>query len=145
MYRSYLYPVILEKLLSEIRLIISRNCTNALCDFARMLELINNELKAREPCILSDHLEEGETNDNFAEYTSFALLSTGDDRNLKSKYQFSRKCIFCKEDHWSDRCNIITYLQARKEYVKNSKLCFRCFKRLETKLQQILSLISSVL
>ena len=64
-----------------------------------MSELINDESKARESCILADHLEEGETNDHFTEYTGSALSSAGADRNLNVEYQFSRKCIFCKGYH----------------------------------------------
>ena len=82
-YEALLCPVILEKVPSEIRLIIGRNCTYALWNFTRMLQLINDELKARELCILSDHLEQGETNDHFTEYTGSVLLFAGADKNLK--------------------------------------------------------------
>lgn len=118
----------LEKLPSEIRLIISRNYTEALWDFTRMLELINEKLKDREQCILSDHLEKGEANDHFTEYAGSASLSAGTDRKLKGKYQFSRKYIFCKGDQWSDKCNI-TDPQAREECLKNNKFCFQCFTK----------------
>ena len=93
-----------------------------------MLELINDELKPSELCVLSDHVEEGATNDYFTKQTGSALLSTGVDRNLKGKQQFSRKCIFCKGGHWSDKCNIITDPQARKEYLKNNKIMFLIFE-----------------
>ena len=69
------------------------------------------------------------TNDHFTEYISPALFSAVADRNPKSKSQFYRKRLSYKGDPWSDKCNIITDAQARKEYLKNSNLCFRCFKK----------------
>ena len=67
--------VILKKLPSEIRLIVSRNCTNVLWDLTRMLKLINEKVKARELLLLSDHLEVGESIDHFTESTSFTYSS----------------------------------------------------------------------
>lgn len=78
---------------------------------------------------MSDHLEEGETNDHVTEYTDSALFSVEGDRDPKGKYQFSRKCIFCKGHHWSDKCSIINDPHTRKKYLKKNKLCFRCFKK----------------
>lgn len=56
-----------------------------------MLELINDELKPSELCVLSDHVEEGATNDYFTKQTGSALLSTGVDRNLKGKIPVFKK------------------------------------------------------
>ena len=36
------------------------------------------------------------------------------------------KCSFCKQNHFSDKCTIVTELEKRKEIVWNNRLCFKC-------------------
>ena len=53
-YGSLLCSIVLEKLLNELRLIISRNNEND-WNFTKILDLTNVELKARKACVVPSH------------------------------------------------------------------------------------------
>ena len=36
------------------------------------------------------------------------------------------KCLFCDKKHKSEKCRIVTEIQARKNILKKKKLCFVC-------------------
>ena len=36
------------------------------------------------------------------------------------------KCSFCKQNHFSDKCTVVTDLDKRKEIVRKNRLCFKC-------------------
>ena len=45
------------------------------------------------------------------------------------KLSRTRKCLFCyKTDHYSDQCQIVTDLKARREILKKNRICFKCLK-----------------
>ena len=37
----------------------------------------------------------------------------------------SIKCVFCKDEHYPDKCNVVTDMQARTEVIRNSRLCYK--------------------
>ena len=39
-----------------------------------------------------------------------------------------RKCVFCDGDHWSNKCRIVSDVQARKDLLKKGNRCFMCLK-----------------
>ena len=42
---------------------------------------------------------------------------------------YTRKCLFCyKTDHYSDHCQIVMDLNARREILKKNRICFKCLK-----------------
>ena len=141
-YGSLLCPVILEKLPNELRLIISRNnSADNNWDFTRILELINVELKAREALLVPSHTKVEGKNDlglPYSPFTGSSLytgVSTNSDRKSHemgskggSSEGFKRKCVFCEGNHWSDKCNVVTDVQARKDMLKKANRCFMCLK-----------------
>ena len=36
------------------------------------------------------------------------------------------KCAFCKQGHFSDKCTVVSDVNARLEIVRNNRLCYRC-------------------
>ena len=34
------------------------------------------------------------------------------------------KCVFCKGDHYSDKCNVVTDMKARAGVIKKDRLCY---------------------
>ena len=45
------------------------------------------------------------------------------------KLSHTRKCLFCyKTDHYSDQCQIVTDLKARREILKKNRICFKFLK-----------------
>ena len=95
-------------------------------DLTQMLEIFNQELKARETCLSSAPV--GKNFEFDFKYAGSALYSSTASRG-QNPTKSSVKCIFCKGEHWSDKCNIVTDPIARKEFLKNNKLCFRCLKK----------------
>ena len=41
----------------------------------------------------------------------------------------TKTCVFCKGDHWSDRCSVITETEARKLLSRNHKRCYICLNQ----------------
>ena len=121
-----LSSIILEKLPPEIKLLITRNMNQDIWDLTQMLEIFNQELKARETCLPSAPV--GKNFEFESKYTGSALYSSTASRR-QNPTKSPVKCIFCKGEHWSDKCNIVTDPIARKEFLKNNNLCFRCLKK----------------
>ena len=145
-YRSLLFPIILEKLPNELRLIISWNNNSNDWNFTKILDLINVELKACEASVVPPHTASESKNDfgfsspSQTPYTGSTLVSGSSSvhrENRKFKkgdskgHSFEgsgRKCVFCDGDHWWDECRIVSDLQARKDLLKNGNRCFMCLK-----------------
>ena len=117
-YGALLSPIIMERLLNELRLIISRNLKGEGWDLTRLLEILREEIKARETCILP---QENSEVDIQPPYSQSALFT-------KTKSTSQIKCLFCRGPHYSDKCDQVTDLNTRKEHIKNQKRCFICLK-----------------
>ena len=106
-YGPLVIPIILEKLPDEIRLVISRKLgTNNWC-VDDVLEILKHEIAARENCdFLKTHSEnkfeksEQEKNNKQRRVTVDALLAGSHKRSLK--------CAFCSQNHYHDKCNVVT-------------------------------------
>ena len=69
-------------------------------------------------------MKKGKKEDSFS---NSSLLSAG-------KLSRTKKCLFCyKTDHYSDQCQIVTDLKARREILKKNRICFKCLKPGHTK------------
>ena len=90
-----------------------------------MLEIFNQELKARGTCLSS--LPFGKNFKFDSKYTGSALYFSTASRGENPKSFV--KCIFSKGEHWSNKCNIITDSITSKEFLQNNKLCFRYSKK----------------
>ena len=89
-----------------------------------MLEIFNEELKARETCLPSALV--GKNFEFDSKYTGSAIYSSTAYRG-QNPTKSPVKCIFSKSEHWSDTCNIVTDPIARKEFLK--KFVFPVFKK----------------
>ena len=100
-------PIILEKLPDEIRLVIStKPGTNNWC-VDDVLEMLKHEIAARENCyFLKTHSEnkfaksEQEKNNKQRRVTVDALLA--------GNYKRPLKCVFCSQNHYHEKCNVVT-------------------------------------
>lgn len=111
-----LIPLILEKLPNVIRLQISRKLGKENWDIEEFLACINTEIIARENYEFLKQKNDGET--PLPKYSGSAMLGAIS----------NRKCIFCKNEHYSDRCNIVTDVKKRQEIVRQNRICFKCLK-----------------
>ena len=123
-----LIPVVLEKLPHDIELEMNRRMNKRKWRIGDVLDILKDELEARENCEVSRSNQYSEKSNRLHRnvsgkgFTTEALLTTGNSKGL------SPKCAFCYQDLFSDRCTVVTNINAGKEIAKSKKLCFRCLK-----------------
>ena len=98
----------MNRLPHQLKLVASRNLSSDLWDLTELLKIRKLETTARENCEYnSDRIGQ---NDNFMSEdclgSASALYSQSEKR--------AKTCVFCKGDHWSDRCSVITDMEVRK-------------------------------
>ena len=87
------------------------------------LQCINREITARESYKFLKN-EKDKKEDSFSNSSSQSAR----------KLSHTRKCLFCyKTDHYSDQCQIVTDLKARREILKENRICSKRFKPGQTK------------
>ena len=126
-YGPMLIPLIMGKIPSEFRLMISRKFEKGTWDINGLLEAFRTELEAREHCeVIStkpNQKDQGHgsyTNQQRAKPISAAALITTNKKQLT--------CTFCKQGHASSSCNIITDIGAHKNALRREGCCFICLK-----------------
>ena len=116
-YGAMLVPIILEKLPYDIRLVISRTLGNDTWKIQDLMKLLKNEINARENCEVNSTRKRTNFEDDFTKSTTSTLYSN---------HGQQIKCTFCSGSHYSDKCNVITDTENRKQFVYDNKLCFKC-------------------
>ena len=113
-----LIPIILEKLPNVIRLQISRKLGREDWDVNAFLKCICEEISARESYEFLKQ-QETENDESCRRKTTHSLVVN----------QNNRTCVFCKSNnHYSDRCDVITDVEARLTHLKKNRCCFNCLK-----------------
>ena len=106
-YGPLLIPVILSKIPNEVKLIISRKFENNVWDVERILEILGDELQARE--MLGVSKEAGiEVGNKYKQYTASNLITS-------SAKEIVYKCILCNGEHKPQECAGVTDLSIRKQ------------------------------
>ena len=108
---------------------VSRNLKQEVWDINKLLEIINDEIKAREKCVTQNaSFNSNRTEKNIGK-ENFNTSQPSTSAALFSKNKFVRqKCVFCNGNHWSDQCNIVSEITSRKEHLKRTNRCFLCLK-----------------
>ena len=117
-YGALLLPLLIEKRLFSLRQSIAKKFENHIWELPEMLKILKGNLEAKERSI-SVGSTYSETSPN--RYPSSALYS-----GFKS---FSKKFVFCDENHYPNRCVKITDPQARKRFLTSNGHCFICFAK----------------
>ena len=114
-YGPLLIPIVIERLPDDIKLEISRRLGKTNWKIDHFMGIMREEVTARENCMYMKSQAAGEDIGN-------RQLTTG------ALYTGSRRviCVFCKADHYSDRCTVVSDVGERKEVVKKNRLCFKC-------------------
>ena len=92
-YSALLVPMIMGKLPSQLKLVVSRNLRSELWGLAELLNLINTEIKARANC--------GEYNFSQGKEFDHLGLRTISALSFQAGKSTSSKCVFCFGQHWS--------------------------------------------
>ena len=130
-YGALLAPVIMEKIPHYIRLIINRSVKE--WDLKLMLNVLREELQARENCGNTGerygehpikHEELTDYRKNFTHYSRENLQPN----TASSLLVGTPSCVFCRGQHFSDKCNVVSDVEARKEFLRKAGKCFLCLR-----------------
>ena len=117
---ALLIPIVLEKLPDSVRLQISRKLGSDKWEIKDFMTAINEEVIARENF---EYLKKKGL-DEFEDVKEVPSTTTSLAIQQKKKV-----CLFCKSsNHYSDRCDVITDVNLRKQKVRELKCCYRCLK-----------------
>ena len=118
-YGALLIPIIVERLPDEVRLEISRKLGTKDWKIDAFMEILKSEISARESCefmksqsdvfVAKEYVIPGKN-------TTDALFA-----GVRTLI-----CGFCGQNHYHDRCNVVTDLTERKRIAYEKKLCFKC-------------------
>ena len=128
-YGSLLIPVIMSKMLPEIRVRIARNTACEVWEMSELLEVIRQEVEARE---ISDGVKTNVNLDKQKEPSmkrpsSSTLYSAQNGTHLSSRTG-PMKCVYCGGSHYSASCEDVIDPNARFEILKRDRRCFVCLK-----------------
>ena len=119
-YGSFLVPVIMAKLPSEVRLQIARSTTNAVWKVEELLRIIQGEVEARE---MSDFMRTSERRPETPFHRNNTTTSALTERD---NINGGRICVYCKGGHYSASCDKVSSIQSRKDILKKEGRCFLC-------------------
>ena len=122
-YGALLTPIILGKLPNDIRKNLAREHSNVEWTLD---DLRSNLLK--EIQILETGIHSSKSNHADLLPTTMASLYTGSRHNSSqaTDKRKSMNCVYCKGQHSSSACDVVTDTSERLAIVKRDKLCFNC-------------------
>ncbi|GFO37593.1 gypsy retrotransposon integrase-like protein 1 [Plakobranchus ocellatus] len=129
-YGLVLAPIILQQLPHGVRLEWARTGEGKEGDVEYLLNFLYEEIQRRERSSQLDLAADRSSTSGKSEVrkkspktTGSGLIASGGDTSSSNK-----KCGFCSQPHYSDKCPSIKGRSAdqRKEKVKSMKLCFKC-------------------
>ena len=122
---NLLVPIVVEKIPSELRLVVSRKFGS---EKSWNLDALLSALEARERCIAMKTSGPNVNTARFEQYRarnkqpySASALYTGSE-------EFTQHCVFCKKNHKSINCMTTTEPKARRTILRRNGKCFVCLK-----------------
>ena len=133
-YGGLLIPVIMAKLPNEIRVRIARETKSSVWKMDDLLEIIKQEVEARE---MSESVKANEErnprytptyeqhrNPKHPTIGSF-LVAQEDQRNKTVRM----RCVYCNDLHYSASCDKVTNVKDRRSILIETNRCFKCLSR----------------
>ena len=122
---NLLVPIVMEKIPSELRLVVSRKFgSEESWNLDALLSALKTELEARERCIAMKTSGPNVNTTKFEQYRarnkqpySASALYTGSE-------EFTQHCVFCKKNHKSINCMTVTEPKARRTILRRNGKCF---------------------
>ena len=118
-YGSLMVSILMNKMPPEIRLIVSRNLNSEKWDFKDVMQILEQEVDARERSLASTQQSQQPSKQPTSRGTATAL--TTDTTTIK--------CAFCNQDHRSQTCTKVTDVKARKDALRKSGRCYLCLRK----------------
>ena len=125
-YGPLLAPVIMDRLPTQVKLTISIQLKQDLWDLTKLLELFRDEIRARENINAAERSKDKDGKNNFD--LDFTEPPPRTDAVLTAQNTLKGRCLFCKAFHWSDKCTVLSDIEARKEFLRKGRRCFLCLR-----------------
>ena len=127
-YGGLLIPVIMAKLPEEICIRVARETMSAVWKIEELLEIIKQEVEAREVSqsvkINEERIPKPSGNNHRYPKPPTASSLVSKDDPPKKTHQV--RCVYCNELHYSASCEKITTPNDRRSVLIESKHCFKC-------------------
>lgn len=120
-YGSILASVLLNKLPQELRLIISRELGSGDWELDRIMELLENEVQARERASGSAATPPVPRRNQRTPSTAATLLAGGSEARVS--------CYYCGQSHYSTACTVVMSREERRHILRGSGRCFVCLRK----------------
>ena len=120
-YGDLLVPVILEKLPSEARKHLARECTNSDWTLQELQDAIFKEIRVFESGLQT--IPQSSRTPTASFYAGTRRIPT---ESVTGDVTKKKNCTFCKGPHAPSTCNVITEPSKRLEIVRQQNLCFNC-------------------
>ena len=131
-YGKLLIPLLMEKLPTNLRLIISRCLDKRECDLDVILRAFDSEIEARERCELigknSSEPAITPVKSNFGRFVKGRSAPSTASALVTQSGEKSVSCTYCRQKHSSARCITITDTRARRNLLKQQGRCFICLR-----------------
>ena len=122
-YGCFLFPVIMAKLPSEVRLQIARATTRDVWKAGELLQVIKCEVEA---CELSDTVRVSEGRTELLPGTGRQYRGITSSFLVREQGPRGRSCLYCKGEHLLASCEVVKDVPARREVLKKDGRCFVC-------------------
>ena len=122
-YGSLLSSVLLNKLPTELRLIVTRKVSEEEWSLDAILRVIEEEIGARERTTTTStrpQQQQQRRSSDRSPHTAAALV-TGTTPGLS--------CCYCHQGHSATNCRVVTQVEARRKILRNTSRCFSCLRK----------------
>ena len=134
MYGCFLLPILMQKLPEDFRILITRDQSSETWGLKDIMDSFNKELKLREQCTFTtrvsskpaDRKPQQAQRQGKSFSSSFALLSGS--RQASGQNNKTVWCAFCRGQHQSTKCNVVTDPGAQKQLLKDRGKCWLCLR-----------------
>ena len=123
-YGAMLSPVLLTKLPSELRLIVSRKISSTDLNMDSLLKTFEEELVARERASNSKTPQTPpRQNQDRGRHQSSALLMNSHEAGA------GPNCCYCQQSHSLKDCSTVTDISTHKQMLRANSRCYNCLRK----------------
>jgi len=125
-YGSFLIPIIMAKLSSEVRLQIARVTSKDVWDMEELLQAIKAKVEAHK---ISDTIKVQEVRNSDTSRRNVRPTASTFKLMMREHHPTGREYVYRKGEHYSASCEVITSVPARREILKKEGRCYVCLAR----------------
>ena len=121
-YDEAVTAALIKKLPSDFHLQVSRNMPQGKWEISKLLDEFEKELLSRECIKILNSVNPNPALPLFSGSTLHLQAQKGQPKTNQIS------CTYCKQNHPSNKCSVVTDVQARKQILINKTRCFNCLR-----------------